>query len=269
MTSNDNAGQQIQPYLPGMGNKSAIARAAKAGGFKEPHQMSPDEFAAHPYAVFSSSHVPADEFWTKPRFAKTDILHFGTEQAALDRHRHTAVRPSTPEKQRTPDARMHVFWHVPESEDLPMGEDSIENDMTPGTRYYQNKHEDRGSLSMASNEPEKFKRQADYVREAISAGKGKEVHPVTKAMYDQGVLDKGTYLPISHTQQFTKPITDVYSALTTMDIPEGEDKAEWVKSGFGFDMMRPEERPKIGTRGPNLEKIKNQVRKDAKRAQRS
>jgi hypothetical protein len=164
---------------------------------------------------------------------------------------------------------MHVFWHVPESEDLPMGEDTIENDITPGTRYYQNKHEDIGSLSMASNEPEKFKRQADYVREAIASGKGHEVHPTTKAMYEQGILDKGTYLPISHTQQFTKPVTEVGSFTTTMEIPEGEDRESWVRSGWGFSYLRPEERPGVGTNGPSLERIKNQVRKDAKRAKRS
>jgi len=265
VTSNDNAGQQIQPYLPGMGNKSAIARAAKAAGFKEPHQMSPDEFASHPYAMFSSSHVPAEEFWTKPRFAKTDVLHFGTEQAALDRHRHTAVRPSTPDKPRTTDARMHVFWHVPESEDLPVGEDTAENDFTPGTRYYPNRVEDRGSLSMASNEPDKFKRQADYVREAIASGKGHEVHPVTKAMYDQGVLDKGLYLPLSHTLQYTKPYTGTDSYPMLLQFPDSETTG-W--SGTG-GRPTPTTNPKVSDNGPSLERIKNQVRKDAKRAKRS
>jgi len=265
VTSNDNAGQQIQPYLPGMGSGSRIARAAKTAGFKEPHQMSPDEFAAHPYAVFSSSHVDPEKFWTQPRFGGTDVLHFGTEQSALERHRATSTQPPREGRARTKDARMHVFWHVPESEDLSVGVDNTANDFEPGTRYYQNAVEDTGSLSMASNESEKFKRQGDYVREAIAAGRGHEIPAITRGMYEQGLLDRGTYLPISHTMKYVRPVGVQSIALplgSPDDIPEG------FPNGWGKRVISP--RPfKVSDNGPSLERIKNQVRKDAKSAKRS
>jgi hypothetical protein len=164
---------------------------------------------------------------------------------------------------------MHVFWHVPETENLPMGVDTQSNDFEPGTRYYRNVVEDIGSLSLASNEPDKFKRQGDYVREAIAAGKGHEIPTLTKDMYEQGLLDKGTYLPISHTMKHSSrrgivaPNNVQISLGTLGDIDAKEFPLRW------FGRRLPPRSPKVGDNGPNLERIKNQVRKDAKRAQRS
>jgi hypothetical protein len=146
-----------------------------------------------------------------------------------------------------------------------MGVDNQANDFEPGTRYYENAVEDTGSLSVASNEPEKFKRQGDYVREAIAAGKGHEIPAITRGMYEQGLLDKGTYLPVSHTMKYVRPV-----GVQSISLPLGspDDIPEGFPRGWGGREIPP--RPfGVSDNGPNLERIKNQVRKDAKRAKRS
>jgi hypothetical protein len=274
MTSESNASRQIQPYLPGMGDGSAIMRAARAGGFKEPHQMSPDEFASHPYAVFHSTHLDEpDLFNSEKRFGKSSVVHFGTLQAALDRHAITEDPANRGIEGRDADlsghkedARLHVFWHKPES--LAVGRDTSKNDYEPGTRYYRNEVENAGSISLATSERDSVKSQHEYVTDAISQGKAHEVHPATMDMYKRGLLKKGFLLPAGYTRQYTMTPTRAVKIENQPTLPIPEDDYRFHEIGhdgdeIGWYLPAPmPERAYAPRLGPDLNRIKEQLGKD-------
>ena len=214
--------KQIQPYLPGMENMSESGKA--------PHEMSPEEFAAHPYAVFHGTTSP--DSVTDRRHEKLDVntgelrpavMHAGTKQSAVDRIRHkyflTSFDPETAlsDRQGNP-AKVYTMWAIPKKKeigvnyadslatnhddpyphDIYTGRPSIEiigrtgDDKNKSLGYYRNEAEDKGSVSLGTRRPDvRFKLQAEYVKEAIDAGKENEVHPRTLALYKQGHLSEG------------------------------------------------------------------------------
>lgn len=172
---------------------------------KAPHQMTPEEFASHPFAVFHSTHLPADQ--VKDPDARTHPgIHLGTERAASQRHLTTGkpfpglnLKTGMYSYDSTP-ASMHVFHHDP-GQRVFITSDDRANDWYGSIRkgkrnaYYSNDTEDRGSLSLVVHNPSRLKSQHDYVEEAIKQGKGEEVHPHTMKLYKQGVLKKGFDTP--------------------------------------------------------------------------
>jgi len=108
--------------------------------FKQPHQMSPEEFAAHPAAVFHGTYLPdedvldvtkrnpsplwMDEDTTVDEYKNgdekssyevtpTQKIHLGTFQAALER---TSMSPAANLDEHTGNgkpATVHVFWQTP------------------------------------------------------------------------------------------------------------------------------------------------------------
>ncbi|CAB4124062.1 hypothetical protein UFOVP45_133 [uncultured Caudovirales phage] len=220
--------------------------------------MSPEEFASHPYAVFHTSHLPESQVLdvdSRSKFGSKGI-HLGTEQAALERHNVTAAM-SNQAPGRTMDARMHTFWHKPESPwtvDHPISDDQANSHETfdfVKNPYYKNTGEDAGSLSLLAVDSSKLKKHSDYVREAISAGKEDEIHPMTRARYDAGALDSH-FQPISDTWAKTDPRHVPYQP--TLMEETTKSAANWSKTR----MIKPEK----STRGPNAQRIREQLRKD-------
>jgi hypothetical protein len=287
MPSNENAGQQLDSYLPGMA-------PPKAKQLK-PHQMTPEQFSAHPYAVFRSTHLPeGQELDTSKSFLPGGGVHLGTEQAALDRHRATSFKPAYNEQYEDPrsnrnfnsDARMYTYWHKPTEEHLTnLGRDSEENDLAPGTRYYQNKYEDPGSHSLVTTETSRLKTHGDYVRKAIKSGKGHEVPSQTMEMYRQGALDKGAWLPRAHTTQYTERDSggmeqdyarknggQVYESpiMITHKDPKGQPFDENNMRDFHqehgwYAESNKEPVPRISENGPNIHRLREQLAKDTKK----
>jgi hypothetical protein len=269
MTPEANVSQQLQPYLPGMENLEPAPE-------KQPHEMTPTEFANHPYAVFHSTHLDEpDLFNPEKRFGKSPVVHFGTLQSALDRHavtenpanRGIEGQEVDPRTHRT-DARLHVFWHKPAS--LEVGYDSTMNDYTPGTRYYRNLHEDPNSISLATSERGSIKSQHEYVAEAIAQGKANEVHPATMDMYKRGLLKKGSPLPVSHTREYTMTPTRAADIENhpTLPIPKDDPsfhaighEGEHIGWYLPASLPTREYAPNIG---PNLNRLKEQLEKDSK-----
>ena len=159
---------------------------------KQPHQMSPEEFASHPFAVFHSTHLPAEDV-RDPHARSSPGIHLGTDRAATQRHLVTGLMVSQPY---TRNASMHVFHHDP-GDRVQRTTDNVANEYTgnPSRRklnsYYENEHEDKGSLSLVVHDPSRLKSQHDYVVEAIKQGKGDEVHPYTMQLYKSGSLEAG------------------------------------------------------------------------------
>lgn len=245
MASADSASSQLQPFLPGMGNSSAIGRAVRAK--KQPHQMTPDEFAAAPNAVFHTSFVnPEDTLRTDNRredwkagLGSSPHVHVGTEQAAIenaDRMEQNDVPQMAKDDGADGYGRLHTYWYHPKPGDSMEVHNDSEvytrpeyGDMHPDDLYekfhdydperaynsgdfdpkyeyshdvhpfsavlYKNTGEDRGSLAISVGDTSRLKTHGDYVREAISQGKGDEVHPKTMAMFKAGHLDNGAILP--------------------------------------------------------------------------
>ena len=232
MASADSASSQLQPFLPGMGNSSAIGRAVRAK--KQPHQMTPEEFAAQPNAVFHTSHLYPESVRNMDT-RQTDFnsglgtspaIHVGSEQAALENAARTVDRYDTDILEDEP-ARLHVFHYTAKPGDnMLVHEDGIPylkpganaqnidpdhdeynstHNIYPGYEYthdlhdmpgllYRNAAEDKGSVSISVMDVSRLKSQGDFVRDAIASGKGDEVHPKTMAMYKAGSFDKGDYL---------------------------------------------------------------------------
>lgn len=284
MARSDSAGQQMQPYLPGM--------KPPRRGDKKPHQMTPEEFAAHPYAVFRSTHLPeGQELDTSKSFWPGGGVHLGTEQAALDRHRATSFKPNFEDNYETPkagpkfssNARLYTYWHKPEEEHVTkLGVDSEENDVTPGTRYYTNKYEDPGNLSMVTTETDRLKTHSDYVRAAIKRGKGHEVPGKTMEMYRQGTLGRGAYLPRAHTEQFTEPASEEQYPKNNpgkaypnpleirhkdpMGKPWDDNDMRDFHQEHGWYAEAPKEpAPRVSENGPNLHRLREQLAKDTKK----
>lgn len=287
MPSNESVSNQLNDYLPGMA-------PPKVKQLK-PHQMTPEQFAAHPYAVFRSTHLPeGQELDTSKSFFPGGGIHLGTEQAALDRHRATSFRPAYEEQYDSPqtsrrfssDARLYTYWHKPEQEHVEnLGRDSEENDSTPGTRYYQNKYEDPGNISLVTTETDRLKTHADYVRKAIQSGKGHEVPAKTMEMYRQGALGRGAWLPRAHTTQFTSPDsggmeqahaynTGGLSYPSPVEIrhndPAGnpfteKDMRDFHQEHGWYAESNKEPVPRISENGPNIHRLREQLAKDTKK----
>ena len=285
MATSESAGKQMQPYLPGM--------QPPRRGDKKPHQMTPEEFAAHPYAVFRSTHLPeGQELDTSKSFIPGGGIHLGTEQAALDRHRATSFKPAFQEQYDTgksrfnTDARLYTYWHKPEEEHLTnLGHDSEENDAAPGTRYYQNEYEDPGKTSLVTTETDRLKTHADYVRKAIKSGKGHEVPGKTMEMYRQGALGRGAWLPRAHTTQYTHPdsggMEQAYarkngglSYESPVEIrhkdPKGQpftdtDMRDFHQEHGWYAESNKEPIPRISENGPDLHRLREQLAKDTKK----
>lgn len=220
-------------FLPGMGRGSNIGKAVSAAKNKLPHQMTPEEFAAAPNAVFHTSHLAPDEVRNSmlrayryyAGYGSSPHIHVGSEQAAIE----NASRTERVFKSDVPaPARLHVFHYTPGSGDnlevhvdgerytKPGVEQGISTTHSPtydprsevDTAYdykhdyhdfpalaYKNDVEDSGSISFSIGDPSRLKSQADYVKEAIAQGKADEVHPKTMAMYKSGALHSGAILP--------------------------------------------------------------------------
>ena len=85
---------------------------------KQPHQMSPEEFASHPFAVFHTTHLPTEKVLDAgSRFDPG--IHLGTDIAASQRHLVTGNKSMTSfingkiVEPHTQPATMHVFHHDP------------------------------------------------------------------------------------------------------------------------------------------------------------
>jgi len=208
-------------FLPGMGRGSNIGKAISAAKRKEPHQMTPEEFAAAPNAVFHTSHlephVVRDESFRATRYrlgkGTSPHIHVGTEQAAIENAGRTTGSGDP--------ARLYVFHYIPKFgdnfrvqgdgehlvapqkirnkvyryNDSEEEEPDTHDNHTEPVVVYRNEHEDKGAISLSVGDFSRLKSQADYVREAIASGKADEVHPKTMAMYKDGVLDTGGILP--------------------------------------------------------------------------
>lgn len=276
MPNNDNVGQQLQSYLPGMTPSPAKP--------KKPHEMSPEEFAAHPYAVFHSTHRSQGEVDAGNNRPYGGDIHVGTEQAALERHvatsdtenvnRHTIGDP-----RRTSDARLHTFWHKPTEEQLSNRlTDWGANHKDPGTgpAYYTNEVEDKMSTSLVTDKPESLMPQDAYVRAAIMAKKGHEVHPKTMEMYRQGALGKGAWLPrstslahttpraeSSHTREDyasrPEPLNVGNVSYNEQDAFHGAAEGNWHGNHY-TDAIEP--RPRVSNNGPDIERMKAQLEQD-------
>lgn len=308
MASEESASAQLQPFLPGMGPSSAIGKAARAQ--KKPHQMTPEEFAAAPLAVFHSSHYyPEDVKRTDNRRAdwKASIgtsphIHVGTEQAAIENAARTenndvgSMAEDTEEG--TKEARLHTYWYQPKPGDLTKVHDDGEvynrpeygdmhpdelaekyknydpekarlaGDFDPKYEYshdvhpfpsllYKNSGEDRGSLSLSVAKPSRLKTQGDYVREAISQGKGDEVHPKTMAMFKAGHLDKGAVLPLVFAERVARENGTRYA---DHGVSHPEELPFEDRRGVGVwgEFPSPPEAPKrkYSDFGPDFETIK-------------
>lgn len=267
MTDSQPVSKQLQDYLPGMESLPAAPE-------KQPHQMNPEEFASHPYAVFHSTHLDEpDLFNSEKRFGKSPVVHFGTLQAALDRHAITEDPTNRGIEGRDADlsghkkdARLHVFWHKPES--LEIGHDNASNDYEPGTRYYRNAIENAGSISLATSERGSVKSQHEYVADAIAQGKAHEVHPATMDMYKRGLLKKGALLPAEHTRQYTMTPTRAAKIENHPTLPIPADDHRFHEIGhdgdsIGWYLPAPmPERTYAPRLGPDLDRIKEQLGKD-------
>lgn len=189
---------------------------------KQPHQMSPDEFASHPYAVFHSNHLDPElvqqgqfrhqTIYGEPLDSESHLdefghaVHMGTEQAAMENHLRTANSKTTyvPDHLRSTTAHHHVFWYVPyASETKKVVSDEEANDgyvhedylgeggvSFPKDRseYYRNDVEDPGHVSLAVRNEHRLRSQSDFVKQAIFQGRGHEVHPETMRQYQAGTL---------------------------------------------------------------------------------
>jgi hypothetical protein len=192
--------------------------------FKQPHQMSPDEFAAHPAAIFHGTYLPdedvmdvtnrrgypssGDNYYENGK--PIDVvpkMHLGTFQAALD-----AViqnRNSYSDK-----ATIHTYWQTPKvsgatgnlrlsnffNVDKGPSEEDVNNPenvahFVPGAHYYENQNEGEiGDPSFATDTPHKYlTSQADYVKAALDRGVPEsDIHPRTLKLYKAGTLGKMT-----------------------------------------------------------------------------
>lgn len=189
-----NVGRQLESHLPGLGPEE----------FKQdlqPHQMTPDQFANHPHAVFHTTHLadPFDRDYTAEDGSEAPkAIHVGTYAAALERHG-TTGKKSEAQEGWTRDANLHVWHATPAANSLPrevtdatanLGKKDLEyrlNQSIPKTLYYQNMVESPGSTS-ALVATDHLKSQHDYVTAAIANGKGDEVPASTMARYKAGNL---------------------------------------------------------------------------------
>ena len=187
---------QLQPFLPGMGDSSAIGKAVRAK--KLPHQMTPDEFAAAPNAVFHSTHLSPehvlnmenrrDDFETSAGFSPH--LHVGSEQAAIE----NAARTENDGVGRvvegagvgTERARLHTYWYHPQ----PGDSTEVHHD---GWSYT------RPEYRAGSRHKELWEIHDDYDPDSNRAGDfdpkyeySHDLHPFPAVLYDNSGEDYGS-----------------------------------------------------------------------------
>jgi hypothetical protein len=242
--------RQVQQYLPGLGSNYKPQ-------IKEPHQMTPDEFDSHPYAVFHASRASASELAERPflgtdrnyRDPEVQPMHVGTEKSAVERAGSAFYAPDN--QNRTSPWKMHTFWAVPRKEEIQRGAQYFDDHRVPLSvyekkqkprvgnigktydsnndpgdpeafadhlGYYVNGIEDLGSVSMATRRPDtRYQTHADFVRKAIDSGKGDEVHPLTMAMYKQGKLSQGREITEDEAMHARRTSKNYLSNMSTLD----------------------------------------------------
>ena len=260
MANEETAGQQLQPYLSGL---EPTAEDLKP---REPHQMSPEEFAAHPSAVFHTTHLDLNEgervLDMKSRKESYDKnmgfsphIHVGTEQAAIENASRTQL------SQRYRPTRLHTFWYTAQKRDpftvrkdgIPFNGEQTHDDHNYGAVVYANAGEDRGSVSISVADPSRLKNQSHFVREAIAAGKMHEIHPRTWALFNNGTLDNGVKLSPSFVGNVAYKNYAMHQARPKPDPTLWEDKAYKAPLPQGV---------RYSENGPNLDYIKaNAIRK--------
>ena len=197
--------RQLQPYLPGLEPEHTV---------KQPHQMSPEEFLRSPGVVFHSTYAPVanqgrmssqvnepheQEGWYSRKYWQNSTnrnVHVGTWRAASERALNKkddditmiAGHMTSPyaEKIFSDNEANFNEGHYDLSEDP--------RDYTKNRKpfIYLNKGEDPGALSAVLPDTTHLKTHMDYVDDAIKAGRGHEVHPVTMARYQAGNLSHWT-----------------------------------------------------------------------------
>lgn len=172
----------------------------------EPHQMSPEQFRAHPDTVFHATYQPLPDVGTSYEHPSQNGgytgVHTGTEQSALERLAGLGPWRSDP----------HGWKDSPEGESVKAtlhalnlsryGIDRIDdpisdvaaNDLSnvksmQRPTAYKNDYEDKHSLSVIIPRIPGPVTHSDFVKEAIDNGRRHEVHPRTLALYDRGLLE--------------------------------------------------------------------------------
>lgn len=173
---------------------------------KQPHQMSPEEFAEHPLAVYHSTALAGNLH--ERRHAATP-MHLGTRRAAEHRRAnvgypgelftfHDVPSFSGPAETLDPkvtlrDATAHQLHSRarrlvgPERAEQDLALPSADHAYLSG--HYTNLVEHPGSISAVRTFPaNEIMSHHEAVRRALDAGKESEVHPVTLKMYREGKL---------------------------------------------------------------------------------
>jgi len=251
---------------------------------KQPHQMSPEEFASHPFAVFHTTHLPTEKVLDAgSRFDPG--IHLGTDIAASQRHLVTGNKSMTSftngkiVEPHTQPATMHVFHHDPGEKLNRIVSDAAANNRGGSIEkqkrnvYYNNSYEDRGNLSLVVHDTSRLKSQHDFVSKAISEGKEGEVHPYTLKLYNSGSLKKGNEVPYSLSKQRVLDNTSDQKLNRIMHFDEKNNpKLPFEKSEGGLSSNRGffgepmgRDKTKFEFNGPNQEVLKK-VLKDRKKA---
>jgi hypothetical protein len=252
----------------------------------EPHRMSPTQLLEHPDTLFHSSdkdrlfglQTPKNESLagsnryyggTAAKYVGQNYTHAGSELSALRRaetvggvqtHLHTVHVPHKnygDEILSDEDANADSFAdeHL-EHYGLDQSAPDPHNN-TP--HYYDNEVEDNTSLSSVIPRSHALTHH-DYVRQAIDAGKGHEVHPETLRQYHQGTLNSKleTLSPSQVTSRaaqlhdpdlaITKAHGDGLFPYTLTSLPptggverqamSEEEGQNWVDDGTGSRLMR-------------------------------
>jgi hypothetical protein len=251
---------------------------------KQPHQMSPEEFASHPFAVFHTTHLPTEKVLdADSRFDPG--IHLGTDIAASQRHLVTGNKSMTSltngkiVEPHTQPATMHVFHHDPGEKLNRIVSDAAANNRGGSIEkqkrnvYYNNSYEDRGNLSLVVHDTSRLKSQHDFVSKAISEGKEGEVHPYTLKLYNSGSLKKGNEVPYSLSRErvlngmseerfnLIKYHDEKNYPKLPFEKPEGNHSSNY--KFFGQPTGRDKTKPEF--RGPNQDVLKKAL-KDRKKA---
>lgn len=158
--------RQVQQYLPGLGSNYKPQ-------VKEPHQMTPDEFDSHPYAVFHASRASADELaerpfvgtdaWQNQRGREVQPLHTGTEKSAIERAGSSFYARDN--HNRDSPWKVHTFWAVPQKSELQHGARYLDDHRIPLSVKQDKKQRIAtiGRTRDSSNSPEDPEAYADHL----------------------------------------------------------------------------------------------------------
>ena len=260
MSAEDNVSQQIGDYLPGM--------APKAQGAKQPHQMSPEEFLDSPDIFFHATNRPIEQWKSE----ENTQVHVGSYRAASERSMDventragfyaTPSRPTTMIAGKiSPKAK--IDSRVYSDGEANIGHPAyntapFEGQIEPNFKkvvFYPNNAEDNSSLSAVLPNASLLKTHSDYVKEAISKGKGDEVHPKTMAMYKAGVLGawkhdvssaRGMVQARFERHPQPEPLFDVENAPEPVSEPNftykwNEGAPDWRATSSGMGIENPRE----------------------------